>query len=440
MHSRLLGSLGTTDELADLFSDRSVHAALLDFESALACAQARLGIIPERAAGAITRAAVPEAFDADAIGRQARVSASIAVPLVEMLSARVTAMDEVAARFVHWGATSQDAVDTAINLLLGRAHTILARDHERLARSLRGLSEDHAETIMLGRTLLQPAAPITFGYKVAGWYGAMQRGWQRLNASFNRAVTLQFGGAVGTLATYGDKGMALAAELGKELNLPVPAAPSHTHRDQLAALITNCGIYTAALGKVARDVSLLMQHEVGEVSETGGGSSAMPHKRNPAGSTVALAAATRMPGLVAAFLAGMIDEHERAVGGWQAACPTIADVVETTGSALAAIADVVSGLVVYPDRMRANLERTYGSVFSEKARMLLQPNMGREVSTQLLSSVARDALEKKRPFCEVLRGRSEISTLLTVEQINAIDRPEDYLGMAESFRRKLLEE
>jgi 3-carboxy-cis,cis-muconate cycloisomerase len=440
MHSRLVGSLGTTEELADIFSDRSVLAALLRFESALACAQARLGIIPECVAGTISRAAVPEAFDANAIFRQARVSASVAVPLVEMLSARVTAMDEVAGRFVHWGATSQDAVDTATSLLLGRARTILARDQERLARSLRDLSEEHGETIMLGRTLLQPAPPITFGYKVAGWYGGIQRSWRRLNASFNQAVTLQFGGAVGTLAAYGDKGMTLAAELGKELNLLVPTAPSHAHRDRLAALVTDCGIYTAALGKVARDVSLLMQHEVGEVSETGGGSSAMPHKLNPAGSAVALAAATRMPGLVAAFLAGMIDEHERAVGGWQAGWPTIAEVVETTGSALAAIADVISGLIVCPDRMRVNLERTYGTIFAEKARMLLQPKMGREASTQLLSSAAREAVEKKRPFREVLEERSEIGTLLTTEQLNSIDRPEDYLGMAECFRRKLLEE
>jgi 3-carboxy-cis,cis-muconate cycloisomerase len=440
MHSRLVGSLGTTEELADIFSDHSVLAALLRFESALASAQARCGIIPERVAGAISRAAVPEAFDANAIARQARASASLAVPLVEMLSARVTTMDEVAGRFVHWGATSQDAVDTAMNLLLGRAHTILAQDQERLATSLRDLSEGHAETIMLGRTLLQPAPPITFGYKVAGWYGATQRSWRRLNASFNEAVTLQFGGAVGTLAAYGEKGMALAPELGKELNLRVPAAPSHTHRDQLAALITNCGIYTAALGKVARDLSLLMQHEVGEVSETGGASSAMPNKRNPAGSAVALAAATRIPGLVAAFLAGMIDEHERAVGGWQAEWRTVTEVVETTGSALAAITDVVSGLIVCPDRMRANLEATCGTVFAEKARMLLQPKMGREGSKQLLSSATRKAVEKKRPFREVLEERSEIGTLLTPDQLNSIDRPEDYLGMAEYFRRKLLEE
>jgi 3-carboxy-cis,cis-muconate cycloisomerase len=436
----LVGSLGTTDELADLFSDHSVLAALLRFESALACAQARLDIIPERAADAITRAAVTEDFDANAIALQARVSASVAVPLVEMLSVRVTAKDEVAGRFVHWGATSQDAVDSAMSLLLGRAHRILARDHERLAMSLRDLSEEHAETIMLGRTLLQPALPTTFGYKVAGWYAATQRSWRRLNASFNQAVTLQLGGAVGTLAAYGDKGTAIASEIGKELNLPVPAAPSHAHRDELAALITNCGIYTAALGKLARDVSLLMQHEVGEVSETGGGSSSMPNKRNPAGSAVALAAATRMPGLVAAFLAGMIDEHERAVGGWQAAWPTIVEVVETTGSALTAIAAVVSGLTVYPGRMRANLETTYGTVFAEKARMLLQPKMGSEASNQLLSTVAREAVEKKRPFREVLREQSEISTLLTVEELNSIDRPEDYLGMAEYFRRRLLEE
>jgi 3-carboxy-cis,cis-muconate cycloisomerase len=437
---RLLGSLVATKELADMFSDQSVLAAFLQFESALSRAQARLGLIPAHAADAISRAAVADGFELEAIARDARVSASIAIPLVKALSARVAAGDQLAGRFVHWGATSQDAVDTVMSLLLDRAKAILARDHARLAQSLRALSDEHASTVMLGRTVLQPAPPITFGYKAAGWYGGAHRSWRRLSASFGDAVTLQFGGAAGTLAAYGQQGTALAAALGKELSLPVANAPWHSHRDRLAALVADCGIYTAALGKIARDVSLLMQQEVGEVAEAGGGSSTMPNKRNPAGSVLALAAATRMPGLVAAFLAGMVQEHERAAGAWQAEWPGVASAIETTGSALAAIADAIDGLTVYPERMRANLDATHGVIFAEKVRMLVQPEIGREAAEHLLADAARQALEKARPFREVLRTRPEITSLLTAEQLSGIDRAEDYLGAAEEFRRKLLEE
>jgi 3-carboxy-cis,cis-muconate cycloisomerase len=355
MSARLLASLGTTEEFADLFSDSSVLEALLAFESALARAQACLGLIPQSAAAAISRAAVADGFDAAAIAREARQSATIALPLVNALAARVREIDEPSARFVHWGATSQDAIDTAIVLLLGRAQGILARDHARLAQSLRALSERHAGTVMLARTLLQPAPPITFGLKAAGWYGAVERSWKRLQGAFGEALLLQFGGVAGTLAAYGADGPALAGQLGKELRLPVSGAPWHAHRDRLAALAAHCGIYTGALGKIARDIALLMQHEVAEAAEPGGGSSAMPNKRNPSGCAIALAAANRTPGLVAAFLAGMVQEHERAVGGWQAEWQTLAGLVEATGSALAAVAGAIEGLTVYPDRMLANL-------------------------------------------------------------------------------------
>ncbi len=394
MSSRLLRALTTTEALADLFSDAGVLEALLAFETALARAQARLGMIPQSAAEAIGRAAVVEGFDAAAIARQARESASLAIPFVDALTARVHAIDETASRFVHWGATSQDAIDSSMMLLLQHAQPVLTADHARLERSLRALSDQHAHTVMLARTLLQPAPPITFGYKVAGWYGAIHRSWRRLCSAFTEAVVLQFGGVAGTLASYGTQGPALARELSEELALPLCEAPWHAHRDRLAALVTSCGIYAGALGKIARDIALLMQAEVGEVAEVGGGSSAMPHKRNPSGCVIVLAAATRIPGLVAAFLAGMLQEHERAAGGWQAEWETVADVVQATGSALAAAADVIAGLSVFPDRMRANLDALHGTVFMERVNMPIAPIPG---------------------------------------------RAEDYLGAAEEFRRRLLE-
>ena len=361
---RLIESFGTTPELAEFFSDNSVLGALLCFETALARAEGRLGIIPAEAAESIVKAADAERFDAAGIAADARESATIVVPFVKALSARVEEIDSRAAEFVHWGTTSQDAIDTAVVLLLRRARETLARDEARLEEMLRALSDRHAATVMPARTLLQPAPPITFGYKVAGWFGGIRRSWRRLARSFDQALVLQFGGISGTLAAFGDRGPELAEEVGRELNLKIPEAPWHTHRDRLASVVTNCGILTGSLGKIARDISLLMQSEVGEAAERGGGSSAMPNKRNPSSSVVALAAAARVPSLVAAYLAAMTQEHERAAGGWQSEWQTVAEIVQATGSALAAIADAIEGLTVNPDRMLANVKANQNALFA----------------------------------------------------------------------------
>jgi len=423
MTLRLIECLGTTEEIAELFSDRSVLESMLWFEVGLARAQARLGLIPRSAAESIASAALAEKFDAAALAREARGSATIAIPFVKAMTARVREVDDRSALFVHWGATSQDLVDTALIRLLGRAREILWRDHQRLTDMLRTLSERHAGTVMLARTLLQPAPPITFGYKAAGWYGTLKRNWRRLEESFTDAVQLQFGGAAGTLASYGARGTELAAELGKELNLPVPIAPWHAHRDRLAGVVTACGIYSGSLGKIARDVTLLMQQEVGEVSEPGGGSSAMPHKRNPAGSVIALASAARVPGLVSTYLGLMIQEHERAAGGWQAEWQTIAEVLGATGSALAAVADAVEHLEVNVGRMRANLEAMQGAVLSEKAVMLLGEQPG---ARELVAGALRKAAETGESLENILG--------LSLGQV------EDYLGATEIFRQQLLKD
>ena len=345
MSSRLIDSLATTDALAGIFSDRSLVQAMLDFEAALAGAEAKAGVIPASAAASIAAAASADGIDGAAIARDARASGTVSIPLVKALTARVHAADAESARYVHFGATSQDVSDSAMALAIGRARATLAADHDRLERGLRQLSDSHAGTVMLGRTLLQPAPPITFGLKVAHWVAALTRGWARINAAVDTAAILQFGGASGTLAALGDRGPAVSRALADDLGLRAPEAPWHAHRDRLAALVAACGIYTGTLGKIARDVSLLMQDETSEVAEPGGGSSTMPNKRNPAGCAIALAAATRLPGLVAAFLTGMVQEHERAVGGWHAEWPTIAAAIQTTGSALAAMVDVVGRLV-----------------------------------------------------------------------------------------------
>lgn len=433
MSSRLIECLGITEEMAGLFSDASVLGAMLCFETALAAAQARLGMIPHSAAEALARLRADE-FDAAALARDARHSATLAIPFVQALTARVETLDAYSAGFVHWGATSQDLLDTALVLLLAEARAAMAVHHDRLENELRDLSGKHAGAIMLARTLLQPAPPTTFGYKAAGWFGLVRRSWRRIDLSFDDALVVQFGGAAGTLAAYGDRGPALVIELAKELKLGVAEAPSHTHRDRLASLVANCGIHTGGLGKVALDVALLMQQEVAEVSERGGGSSAMPNKRNPSSAALILAAATRMPGMVASYLSGMLQEHERAAGGWQAEWPTVAAAIQSTAGAMSAAVDMIGGLTVNAERMRANLEATHGSVFAEKAVMLLGPKMGRRAAQTLVSEACRN-----QPLRDALARNPQAASALTPEQIAAIDRPEEYLGAAEVFRRRLLD-
>ncbi len=437
MSTRLIDCLAATEALADVFSDASVLQAMLDFEAALARVEAQAGIIPAAAAEAITKAARAEHFDGEAIARAALQSGTPLIPLVDRLTARVRDIDAPSAAFVHWGATSQDVTDSAMVLLLKRASLILAADHERLARALGRLSDDHASTVMLGRTLLQPATPITFGLKTAGWLAAVHRSWSHLLRAFEDASVIQFGGAAGTLAALGQRGPEIGRALARELGLGA-VAPWHSHRDRLAGVVVACGIYTATLAKVARDVALLMQAEIAEVSERGGGSSTMPHKRNPSGCAVTLAAGVRVPGIVAAFLAGMIQEHERSVGGLHAEWPGIADAMQSTGAALGSLADVIQTLEVSPERMRANVDATRGTILAERVAMLLRPSLGREAANRLVEEAVKRSRSEGTTFAEVVKQVPDIAKVLAPAQLEQLMRPEEYLGAAEMIRKDLL--
>src|SRR5262245_5414361 len=441
MTERLIGSLATTGALADIFSDAALLAAMLDVEVALARVEGRLGVIPLRAAETIAAAAAGAlpALDAGAIAAGARSSGTIAIPFVDALRARVRAADPDASTFVHWGATSQDVTDTAFIRCLVRARSSLLADHDRLVGILQRLSARHATTVMLARTLMQPAPPTTFGLKAAGWLGAVRRSGARLAAGFDEACVLQFGGASGTLAALGEHGPAVAAALAGELGLPDPGAPWHAHRDRLASLAAACGVYTGVLGKIARDIALLMQDEVGEAAEPGGSSSSMPQKKNPAGCAIALAAAVRVPGLVAAFLAAMPQEHERAVGGWHAEMPTIAAIVQATGSALTAVVEATTGLHVDASRMRANIAATRGTVFAERAMTRLAPVVGREAAAKLSAGAVEAARGGQQTFGSAFAENARTVTALANLDLSDLDDPDAYLGAAESFRRHLTE-
>jgi 3-carboxy-cis,cis-muconate cycloisomerase len=292
---------------------------------------------------------------------------------------------------------------------------------------------------MLARTLLQPAAPTTFGLKAAGWFAGISRSHAGVAAASRDASVLQFGGATGTLASLGTAGPAIAKDLARDLGLECPGAPWHSERSRFASLVVAFGVYAGSLAKIARDVALLMQFEVGEAAEPGGGSSAMPHKRNPGGCAVVIAAVTRVPGLVSAFLSGMVQEHERAVGGWQAEAATLVAVVQGCGSAVAAAADLVEGLSVDPERMRRNLAATRGVVYAERAIGLLSPALGREAARRAVAAAIETASAGHDTFARALRANAEAAAALGPDA-ERLDHPEDFLGSAETFRRRLLGE
>jgi 3-carboxy-cis,cis-muconate cycloisomerase len=437
MSAWLIDSLATTDSLAEVFSDLSVLQAMLDFEVALARAEAQLKIIPQSAARAIARAARAEAYDCAALARETLRAGTPGIPLVKVLRKKVQQEDAFAANYVHWGATSQDVADTALILLLKKSSAILDADLARIEKALRALSVQHKSTLMLGRTLLQPAPPVTFGLKAAGWLAAVHRGRARLDRAVAEALVLQFGGASGTLGALERRGIQLSELMAAQLGLRVPDAPWHAHRDRLAEVICACAILTGSLGKMARDISLLMQHEVGEVAEPGGagrgGSSTMPHKRNPIASILTLAAANRVPGLTAAFLSQMVQEHERAAGGWQAEWPTVASVIQSTGVGLASMAEVAEGLSVDPKRMRENIRSTHGTLLSEKIALLLAVHVGREKADDMLRSWSDPKRLKKRSLSQVLAKVPEIRGYKNEK----LDKPDEYLGSAQEFIRRL---
>jgi 3-carboxy-cis,cis-muconate cycloisomerase len=445
MSMRLIESLATTPALAEVFSDESVLRAMLDFEAALARAEARCEVIPMTAAAAIAASAKPGNFDVAALADATFRAGTPAIPLVKALTDQVRKTDAEAARFVHWGATSQDVADSAMSLLLKRAEPILSSDLLRLEKALADLTERHKDSVMVGRTLLQPAPPVTFGLKAAGWLGSVRRGRHRLQNGFRAGAVLQFGGASGTLASLGEHGIAVMEALGKELGLEIPsAAPWHTQRDQLASLICACGVLTGSLGKMARDIALLMQREVGEAGEPGGdgrgGSSTMPNKRNPIACSLTLAAAHRVPGLVASFLSAMVQEHERGVGGWQAEWPVVATAIQSTGVAIASMAEVAEGLLVDVEKMRANIDSTNGLIFAERAMMLLGPKLGRDVAHKILEAASSTSVNQGRTLAAVLAEMPEVTAHLSSADLKQLETPEQYLGSAESFRRALIAE
>jgi 3-carboxy-cis,cis-muconate cycloisomerase len=401
----LVGKSFARDTFTQAFSAEAFVRAMLDFERALASAQADVGVIPQDAARVIAKACAELTLDPDKLASEGKRSGSLAVPLVKALTEHVGRLDGHAASFVHYGSTSQDVLDTALVLCLKPclvdADRVLATAVSHLAAHARR----HAGVVMLGRTLMQPATPITAGLKIARWAVALHRCRLRLAEARERALCIQLGGAVGTLDAVGDRRTRVRNGLAMRLHLH-EARAWHDQRDELLRVMAEMAIATETIGKIARDVSLLSQAEIGEMLEapptTGvGGSSAMPHKRNPVACLQALAAAVRAPGLMATLLSGSLGEHERALGGWQAELVTIPDLVDAAGSALDAIERIAAGLVVNPDRMRANLAALQGLVFSERLARVIARDTDRASALALVDDWSALAVKERRSLRDV---------------------------------------
>src|SRR5471030_2668712 len=349
-NNQLFDAYFTARVMREVFCDQGRVQAMLDFEAALARAEARVGLIPQAAVAAIEAACQAGHYDFAALGEAIATAGNSAIPLVKALGKQIAANDAEAERYVHLGATSQDVMDTGLVLQLRQALALVESELAQLGDTLATQAKRYAATTLAGRTWLQHATPVTLGMKIAGWLGAVTRSRQRLRELKPRLLVLQFGGASGTLAALGEQAMPVAEALAAQLQLNLPEQPWHTHRDRLVEFAGVLGLIAGSLGKMGRDISLLMQTEAAEVFEPSapgkGGSSTMPHKRNPVGAAVLISTATRVPGLVATMLSAMPQEHERSLGLWHAEWETLPDLCCLVSGSLQQARQVVPGLEV----------------------------------------------------------------------------------------------
>ena len=429
--------LFATVAMREVFSDTARLQAMLDFEAALARAQAACGVIPGSAAEAITRACDARRFSLAALAEATALAGNAAIPLVKALRNLVAEDDSDAARYVHWGATSQDCIDSGTVCQLLRALALLLTDVQVLGDALQRLALAHTDTVMAGRTLLQQAEPISFGLKVAGWLDALTRSRARLRSAVTTAAVLQYGGATGSLAAAGPLALAVATQLARELNCSTPALPWHSHRDRLVDAGAGIALLTGTLGKIARDISLLAQTEVGEVSEPTapgrGGSSALPHKQNPIGCAVALAAAVQTPGLLATLLAAMPQEHERGLGGWHAEWETLPRLCLLASGALAQLGAVVQGLRVDPARMLENLARDGGQIHAPALAQALAAHWGAREAHERVEHWCRQALRDRTPLATLVARDASVSALLDAAALAAVFDARGQLGQSRVF-------
>ena len=437
--STVFGNLVGTAPMRAVFSDEHRTQRYLDVEAALAIVQGRLGIIPQAAAAEIARNCRVERIDMARLGKETERAGSPVVGLVQQLTALCA---EPHGQYCHWGATTQDITDTATALQMHEALALIDADLAAIADALAGLALRYRDTPMAGRSHLQQAAPITFGYKAAGLLSTVERHRARLAELRPRVLVGQFGGAVGTLASLGQAGLETRAALMRQLNLGEPDIAWHTHRDRIAEVGCFLGLVTGTLGKLATDVKLMMQTEVGEVAEPfavgRGASSTMPQKRNPIASVYIHACAAVVRQHAALLLEAMVADHERATGPWHIEWIVLPEAFVLTAGALMHARAIVAGVQVDADRMRENLELTHGLIVSEAVMMALAPHLGRERAHDIVTELCRKAVEQRRPLFDLLATTPQVAAHLDRERLTALCDPANYLGLAGAMVDRVL--
>ena len=440
--SPLLAPMLSSAAMRAVCDDRAYLQFMLDFEAALARAESAVGIIPAGSAEAIANACMADAFDLADLAEAATRSGNLAIPLVKALTSQVAKKDKEAARFVHWGATSQDVIDTATMLTLRAGIDALLSDIDRAVKGFARLTKQHRNTAVVARTWLQHALPMPFGLKLAEYAAALHRSRRRLKHIKRHTLALQFGGAAGTLAALGDRGWRVAEKLSEILELSLPEAPWHSHRDRIADAASVFAIIAGTCGKIARDVQLMMQTDVAEAFEPSGegrgGSSTMPHKRNPVAAASALAAATMAPNLAATIFAAQVGDHERSAGPWHAEWPTLPSLMLVTSGALAAIADIAEGLQVDAARMRSNLEATGGLIMAEAVAFALAEKVGKQEAHHLVEAASKKAVAEKKALRAVLEQDPAVTAHLSPEKIAHLFEPTAYQGVSQALIDRLL--
>jgi 3-carboxy-cis,cis-muconate cycloisomerase len=430
------GPLFVPERFLDAVSDRAWLEAMLETERALASAEATAGVLPAEVATAIAERCRAELYDVDGIAREGRAVGNPAEPLVRALRERVGGE---AARSVHWGATSQDVMDTASMLVSRRALDLVLAELDRVTDALATLAESHRSTPMAARTVLQQAVPTTFGAKVAGWLVAVLEARRRLADVRAERLAAELGGAAGTLAALGGRGIEVLRLFSEELELAEPVLPWHTNRTRIAELGTALELCSGVLGKIGLDLVLLAQTEVGEVREAaGGGSSTMPQKRNPVHATLARACARLVSGYASVLAGTLVQEQERAAGAWQAEWEALSSAFAYTGGAASAVADAVDDLEVDVERMRDNLELTDGLILAERVAFAVAERYGHDRAHDAVREAVGRAAASGRTFEEELRADRRIE--LSDEELSELLDPTTYLGSAEAFVDRALEQ
>src|SRR6266545_765526 len=438
--SSLLTPLISSAAMRVIVGDRARLQRMLDVEVALVRAQAALGVVPTLTTDRNAEVARAERFDLTALGTDAAAAGNLAAALASALTAEVAKADPEAARYVQWGATDQDVIDTALMLELRAAIDALTTDLNRAVDGFTQIAGRHRRTAAVARVGLQHMLPIPFGLKVAGYASALARSRQRLQRLRKEGLGLQFGGAVGTLASLGENGLKVAERLAALLDLPLPEAPWHGHSDRVAEIASAFAILAGTCGKIARDVALLMQAEIAEAFETGQGGdiAAMPGKRQPTVAAAALGAAVLAPNLLATIVAGQVQEHERAVGGWQAQWQAVPALLLVTSGALGAVADIAQGLEVDAERMRSNLELSQGLIMAEAVATALGAKVAREEAKRIVEEGSRKAITEKRHLSAVLGEDPRVTAHMTPGELARVFELMSYQGVAQTFIERIV--